>query len=151
MQRELVDRQLDEERRHEYEARIAHLEDEERERLMEERRIEEERIKREIEEERLKREEERRRVLEERRRMEEEMAALQERQWLRQLFLEGLLKDYQNLLLEQRTTRAFTFSYFNVLPWAKDIWSNVKGTPHTRSTSLQTVREDEENEEEQAT
>lgn len=148
LERESVDKQLEEERRREYEARIAHLEDEERERLMEERRIEEERIKREIEEERKEREEERRQVLEERRKMEEEMAALRERQLTRQLFLESLLKEYQNLLLEMRTTRAFTFSYFDLLPWDKEIWDNLEQIPET--TDLQTVPEDDEIEMEKA-
>lgn len=109
---------------------------------MEERRLEEERIKREIEEERLQREEERRRVLEERRRMEEELEALRDRQLARQLFLEGLLKDYQNLLLDQRISRAFTYSYFDIMPWFKETWDSLEET--SVSATLPTVREDEE-------
>lgn len=146
-ERERVEQQVEEERKREYEEKIAHLEEEERERLLEERRLEEERIKREIQEEKERQEEERRRMLEERRKMEEELAAARERQLSRRIFLETLLKDFQNLLLDQRITRAFTFSYFDILPWFKDRWRDLqKDRPLSKrpSTQLDTVPEEPE-------
>lgn len=148
-EREHVEEQIEEERRKEYAEKIAHLEEAERERLMEERRLEEERIKREIQEEKERREAERMRMLEERRKMEEELAAARDRQLARQTFLESLLRDFQNLLLNQRVTRAFTFSYFDIMPWFKDRWRDLeKDRPVSKisSTPLDTVPEEPENE-----
>ncbi len=148
LERERLEEQIEEERRREYEEKIAHLEEEERERLLEERRLEEERIKREIQEEKERREAERLKMLEERRKMEEELAAARERQLARRTFLETMLKDFQNLLLDQRITRAFTFSYFDLLPWFKDRWRDLQeDRPLSKRTStpLDTVPEEPEN------
>ena len=149
IERERVEAQIEEERRKEYAEKIAHLEQEERERLLEERRLEEERIKREIQEEKERREAERLRMLEERRKMEEELAAARDRQLARRNFLEMLLRDFQNLLLNQRITRAFSFSYFDILPWFKDRWKDLEeDRPLSKrtSTSLDTVPEESESE-----
>ena len=149
LERERVEAQIEEERQKEYEEKIAHLEEEERERLLEERRLEEERIKREIQEEKEHREAERLQMLEERRKMEEELAAARERQLARQTFLQTLLQDFQNLLLDQRITRAFTFSYFDILPWFKDRWRDLqedRPLSKRNSTPLETVPEESENE-----
>ena len=149
LERERVEAQIEKERRKEYEEKIAHLEEEERERLLEERRLEEERIKREIQEEKERREAERLQMLEERRKMEEELAAARQRQLARQTFLQTLLQDFQNLLLDQRITRAFTFSYFDILPWFKDRWRDLeedRPLSKRNSTPLETVPEEPENE-----
>jgi flagellar biosynthesis GTPase FlhF len=136
-ERERIEAQIEEERRKEYAEKIAHLEEEERERLLEERRLEEERIKREIREEKERREAERMRMLEERRQMEEELAAARDRQLARRNFLQTLLQDFQNLLLDQRITRAFTFSYFDLLPWFKDRWRDLQeDRPLSKRTSV---------------
>ena len=152
-ERERVEMEIEEERRREYAEKIAHLEEEEQERLMEERRLEEERIKREIQEEKERREAERLQMLEERRLMEEELAAARMRQMERRSFLETLLRDFQNLLLDQRITRAFTFSYFDIMPWFKDRCRDLEeDRPRSKrpSTKLDTVPEESEMDLEQA-
>lgn len=87
-------------------------------------------------------------MLEERRKLEEEMEAAKERQFARRHFLEMLLRDFQNLFLEQRISRSFTFSYFDILPWFKDRWRDLEESRSSRSkttsTALDTVHEEEE-------
>lgn len=144
------DAELDAARRREEEERLKAMEEWEREELLEKMRREEELLRRRLEELRLKEEEERRVREEERRKREDALALLRQKRLQRHLFVAGMFKEHQYLSLDQRLTRAFTFSYFRLLPWLylnrlqspRPLFQELKQTMHA------TI--DEEDDEEEA-
>lgn len=124
-------------------AAVAKREQQEKLKAMEEteRRAFEERMKREEEElrkrlelQRLKEEEEKRLQEEHRRKHQEQLALLRQKQIQRQLFLAALAKEKFFLTLDQRMTRAFTYSYFALLPWC--VLENLKPNGSLEDRSL---------------
>ncbi|XP_032234531.2 titin homolog [Nematostella vectensis] len=116
-EQEKIDRELEEAARREEEERIRNMEESERLALQEKMRREEEELRRRLEDQR-RREEEERRVLEEQKRLRQEaLALLRQKRIKRHLFITGIMKEMRFLGLGQRLTRAFTFSYFDELPW----------------------------------
>ena len=93
------------------------MEESERIALQERMRREEEEMRKRLEAER-RIQEEQRRIQEEQRRMREEaIALLRQKRLQRQLFITTLIREGVYMSLSQRLSRAFTFSYFDKLPW----------------------------------
>ena len=153
---------LEEERRREQERIALELEEEQRKQeeeivkaMEEHERIEYERKKREEEEERRKEEEERKRLEKERRLIEEEehrvkMQKLQEfHQMLleRAKFWEGMKNSKWFLEISQRLTRAFTYSYFDLLPAMLFEFTTLRPfTPKETRFGLPTIHEERKGE-----
>ena len=137
-EQEKIEAELEAARLREEEERIKAMEESERIAFLEKMRREEEELRRRIEEQKRKEEQERRVREEDRRQREEAMALLRQKQLQRHLFIAGMLKESHYLSLSQRLTRAFTFSYFDLLPWndlqhlipppspARDLLASVK-------------------------
>lgn len=116
-EQEKIEAELEAARLREEEERIKAMEESERIAFLEKMRQEEEELRRRLEEQR-KREEADRRIREEdRRQREEALALLRQKQLQRHLFIAGILKESHYLSLSQRLTKAFTFSYFDLIPW----------------------------------
>ena len=116
-EQEKIEAELEAARLREEEERIKAMEESERIAFLEKMRQEEDELRRRLEEQKRKEDEERRVREEEKRQREEALALLRQKQLQRHLFIAGILKESQYLALCQRLTRAFTFSYFDLLPW----------------------------------
>ena len=116
-EQEKIEAELEAARLREEEGRIKAMEESERVAFLEKMRQEEDELRRKLEEQKQKEEEERRVQEEERRQREEALALLRQKQLQRHLFIAGILKESQYLALCQRLTKAFTFSYFDLIPW----------------------------------
>nr|XP_034301536.1 titin homolog isoform X9 [Crassostrea gigas] len=115
---EMLKKQAEEEeaRREEAEKMAAMEEEERRQYELQKKLEEEERLKRE-EEERIRREEEAKKAMEEARRLAEEMARKQAEMEARLKFNRTLQVEARGLEHSQDITRAFVFSYFELLQW----------------------------------
>ncbi|KAL4216874.1 hypothetical protein ACF0H5_023336 [Mactra antiquata] len=107
----------EEERRKEEEELMAKMAEEERREYERKKREEEEERKRKEEEEKKRREEEAQRALEEARRLAEEMARKQAELEARLRFNRSLQMEANGLEHTQDITKAFVFSYFELLQW----------------------------------
>ncbi|XP_068752085.1 uncharacterized protein KIAA2012-like [Montipora capricornis] len=116
-EQEKIDAELEAARIREEEERIKAMEESERIAFLEKMRLEEEELRLRLEEQKRIEEEERELREEEKKQREEALALLRQKQLQRHLFVAGMLKESQYLALSQRLTRAFTFSYFDLLPW----------------------------------
>lgn len=116
-EQERIEAELEVARLREEEERIKAMEESERIAFLEKMQREEEELRRRLEEQKRKEEQERRIREEERRQREEALAILRQKQLQRHLFIAGILKESHYLSLCQRLTRAFTFSYFDLIPW----------------------------------
>lgn len=138
-EQEKIEAELEAARLREEEERIKAMEESERIAFLEKLRREEEELRRRLEEQKRIEEEERQLREEEKTRREEALALLRQKQLQRHLFIAGILKESHYFSLSQRLTRAFTFSYFDLLPWnelnhltprtgspVRDILSSVK-------------------------
>lgn len=116
-EQEKLEAEIEEANRRAEEERIQAMEESERIALQEKMRREEEELRRRLEAER-KIQEEQQRIQEEQRRMREEaIALLRQKRLRRQLFVTSLIKEGMYMSLGQRLSKAFTFSYFEKLPW----------------------------------
>lgn len=115
---EMLKKQAEEEEARRIEAeKMAAMEEEERRQYELQKKLEEEeRLKRE-EEERIRREEEAKKAMEEARRLAEEMARKQAEMEARLKFNRTLQVEARGLEHSQDITRAFVFSYFELLQW----------------------------------
>jgi len=156
-EQEKLEAEIEEANRRAEEERLLAMEESERIALQERMRREEEELRARLEAER-KIQEEQRRIQEEQRRMREEaIAQLRQKRLQRQLFITSLIKEGVYLSLSQRLSRAFTFSYYDKLPWGflnnlksltpmKDLINEIKESiPQT----IYEVGEEEAEEEEQ--
>lgn len=138
-EQEKIEAELEAARLREEEERIKAMEESERVVFLEKLRREEEELRRKLEEEKRK-EEEQRRVREvERRQREEALALLRQKQLQRHLFIAGILKESHYLSLCQRLTKAFTFSYFDLIPW--NHLQHLKPPPSPVRDLLRSVKE----------
>lgn len=131
------------------------MEESERIAFQERMRREEEELKARSEAEKKIEEENRRKQEEKRKIREEAIALLRQKRLKRQLFITGLIKEGIYMSLNQRLSRAFTFTYFEKLPWGflnnlqsftpmKELINELKETiPHT----IYEIGEEEEEEE----
>uniref|UniRef100_A0A1I8J5J2 Myb-like domain-containing protein n=1 Tax=Macrostomum lignano TaxID=282301 RepID=A0A1I8J5J2_9PLAT len=111
-------RQEEEERlRQEEEARLAEMEEQERLEYLRRKAEEEEQRRREEEEERLRQEAEAKKALEEARRLAEELAAVRAAELARRRFQRSLRVEKAGQERYLSVTRAFEFSYFQLLKW----------------------------------
>ena len=116
LERERLAKQIEEEMRRREQELLEQMKEEERIAYEERKRIEEE-VKRKEEEERLRIQEEKRiREEEDTQRKMKELKELQRILLERQAFWEGMRNSKHFLELDQRLTRAFTFSYYKLLP-----------------------------------
>ncbi|XP_056011460.1 titin homolog isoform X26 [Ostrea edulis] len=115
---EMLKKQEEEEEAKRLEAeKMAAMEEEERRQYEIQKKLEEEERLRKEEEERLRREEEARKAMEEARRLAEEMARKQAEMEARLKFNRTLQVEAHGLEHSQDITRAFVFSYFELLQW----------------------------------
>ncbi|KAK3740327.1 hypothetical protein QZH41_013902, partial [Actinostola sp. cb2023] len=138
-EQEKLEAEIEEASRRAEEERIQDMEESERIAFLEKMRQEEEELRKRLEAER-RIQEQQRRIQEEQRRMREEAIALHRQKRLqRHLFITGLIREGVYMSLSQRLSRAFTFSYFDNLPWSflnnmrsvspiKDLISELKQT-----------------------
>ncbi|XP_061188991.1 titin homolog isoform X2 [Saccostrea echinata] len=115
---EMLRKQEEEEEQRRIEAeKMAAMEEEERRQYELQKKLEEEERLRKEEEERIRREEEAKKAMEEARRLAEEMARKQAEMEARLKFNRTLQVEARGLEHSQDITRAFVFSYFELLQW----------------------------------
>lgn len=138
-EQEKIEAELEAARLREEEERIKAMEESDRIAFLEKMRQEEEELRRRLEEQRRKEERERKLREEERKQREDALALLRQKQLQRHLFIAGILKESHYLSLSQRLTKAFTFSYFDLIPW--NHLQHLKLPPSPVRDLLHSVRE----------
>lgn len=138
-EQEKIEAELEAARLREEEERIKAMEESDRIAFLEKMRQEEEELRRRLEEQRRKEERERKLREEERKQREDALALLRQKQLQRHLFIAGILKESHYLSLSQRLTKAFTFSYFDLIPW--NHLQHLKPPPSPVRDLLHSVRE----------
>ena len=116
-EREKIEEEIEAARLKEEEERIKAMEESERVAFLEKVRREEEELRLRMEEQKKIEEEEKLAQEEENRQRQEALALLRQKHFQRHLFISGILKEKLHLSLSHRLTKAFTFSYFDLIPW----------------------------------